>query len=250
MLKDKNYVLTIDIGGSKTEICYFNKSLSCLASKILPTSAIKRQGYLNLRLLADVLQPHLKYQKIGLAIKGIVFNGNLLSSSLLGNANRKDILLGIKKLFGSGVTLINDVEAMAMAEKKFGIGKNESDFVLLNLGTGVRIICVYDGKYQIGAHGVAGEISHLPMIEYNAQAPIESFINQIAYLLLNISAFYDPIVIVLNGGVIQNKKLLLPKIIAKYKSILPPQTKPAKVVISGLKHAACLGAALATRRSN
>ena len=64
------------------------------------------------------------------------------------------------------VIMDNDAKAAALAEQKFGAGKDEKFFLLATLGTGVGGAIVADGKIFRGAFGGAGEFGHI-MINYN-----------------------------------------------------------------------------------
>lgn len=61
-------------------------------------------------------------------------------------------------------TLIeNDVRALAVAEQWFGAGAGLSSFALVTVGTGIGCAMSIDGRVVSGAHGVAGEVGHLPL---------------------------------------------------------------------------------------
>jgi predicted NBD/HSP70 family sugar kinase len=61
-------------------------------------------------------------------------------------------------------TLIeNDVRALTVAEQWFGAGAGVSSFALVTVGTGIGSGLCIDGRVVSGAHGVAGEVGHLPV---------------------------------------------------------------------------------------
>lgn len=64
------------------------------------------------------------------------------------------------------VVMDNDAKAAALAEQKFGSGKNEQFFLLATLGTGIGGAIIADGKIFRGAYGGAGEFGHI-MIDYH-----------------------------------------------------------------------------------
>lgn len=55
----------------------------------------------------------------------------------------------------------NDVKSATLAEQKFGAGKETSDFVYINVGTGIAAGIVCGGKLIRGCHNDAGEIGHM-----------------------------------------------------------------------------------------
>lgn len=64
---------------------------------------------------------------------------------------------------GLGTVVENDVKSLATAEWWFGEGAGADSFALVTVGTGVGCALVLNGGIVAGAHGVAGEIGHLPV---------------------------------------------------------------------------------------
>ncbi|MEQ8145086.1 ROK family transcriptional regulator [Streptomyces sp. OP7] len=64
---------------------------------------------------------------------------------------------------GLPVTVDNDVRALTVAEQWFGDGVGLSDFAVVTVGAGIGCGLVVHGRVVSGAHGVAGEIGHLPV---------------------------------------------------------------------------------------
>ncbi len=64
---------------------------------------------------------------------------------------------------GSGliVRVENDANALAIAEKRFGVAKAMDTFVCITLGTGVGGGCYVNGKLNRGAHFFANAIGHI-----------------------------------------------------------------------------------------
>jgi predicted NBD/HSP70 family sugar kinase len=61
------------------------------------------------------------------------------------------------------VTLENDVNLAAMAERAVGAAADVDDFVLVWLGVGLGLATVLDGRLYRGSGGAAGEIGYLPV---------------------------------------------------------------------------------------
>ncbi|MFI6655477.1 ROK family protein [Streptomyces sp. NPDC050523] len=57
----------------------------------------------------------------------------------------------------------NDVRALTVAEQWFGAGAGLSTFALVTVGAGIGAGLSIGGRVVSGAHGVAGEIGHLPV---------------------------------------------------------------------------------------
>lgn len=58
----------------------------------------------------------------------------------------------------------NDVRVGAIGEAIYGQAIDASYFLYLNIGTGVSVVIMNDGKFFSGVHGLAGEIGHAVMI--------------------------------------------------------------------------------------
>jgi predicted NBD/HSP70 family sugar kinase len=67
------------------------------------------------------------------------------------------------------VRLENDVRALTVAEQWFGAGVGARSFAVVTVGTGIGCALFVNGAVVAGAHGVAGEIGHLPV---DARGPL------------------------------------------------------------------------------
>ncbi len=59
------------------------------------------------------------------------------------------------------VAIDNDVRAATLAELKYGVGQEVTDFVYLNVGTGLACGIVTHGQVVRGAYNYAGELGHM-----------------------------------------------------------------------------------------
>ncbi|WP_172121123.1 ROK family transcriptional regulator [Actinomyces faecalis] len=66
---------------------------------------------------------------------------------------------------GLPVRMANDVRAFAYAEAWYGLGREVNPFALLTVGAGIGCGIVVDGEPLEGAHGAAGSVGHLPVVE-------------------------------------------------------------------------------------
>ncbi|MEV8565901.1 ROK family transcriptional regulator [Streptomyces sp. NPDC051322] len=64
---------------------------------------------------------------------------------------------------GIPTVIDNDVRALTVAEQWFGAGAGLSSFALVTVGAGIGCGISLDGRVVTGAHGVAGELGHLPV---------------------------------------------------------------------------------------
>jgi predicted NBD/HSP70 family sugar kinase len=63
------------------------------------------------------------------------------------------------------VLVENNVNALAMAERLYGVGRRHDSFLVVTIGTGVGAGIVVDGVVLRGSGGGAGEIGHTPVLE-------------------------------------------------------------------------------------
>jgi predicted NBD/HSP70 family sugar kinase len=63
------------------------------------------------------------------------------------------------------VFIDNDSSSIALAELKFGAARNAKNAMVLNMGWGVGLGLILEGKIFRGSNGFAGEFSHIPMFD-------------------------------------------------------------------------------------
>jgi predicted NBD/HSP70 family sugar kinase len=73
------------------------------------------------------------------------------------------VLDALRGDLGRPVTLENDVNLAAMAERSVGAAVGVDDFVLVWLGVGLGLATVIGGRLHRGVGGAAGEIGYLPV---------------------------------------------------------------------------------------
>jgi predicted NBD/HSP70 family sugar kinase len=101
---------------------------------------------------------------IGVAVSGDVdeITGTVRFSPLLGWRGIS-FAERLASLTGLPVSVENDVRALTVAEQWFGVGVTCTSFAVVTVGTGVGCGLVVGGELVAGAHGVAGELGHLPV---------------------------------------------------------------------------------------
>ncbi|WP_231371103.1 MULTISPECIES: ROK family protein [Microbacteriaceae] len=66
------------------------------------------------------------------------------------------------------ITVENDVRALAKSEQWFGAGRDVESFAIITIGAGIGCGIYVNDDVVVGAHGVAGEIGHLPLASSDA----------------------------------------------------------------------------------
>jgi predicted NBD/HSP70 family sugar kinase len=69
----------------------------------------------------------------------------------------------VESATGTSTIIENDVRALTVAEQWFGAGAGLASFALVTVGTGIGCGLSIGGRVVSGAHGVSGEIGHLPI---------------------------------------------------------------------------------------
>ena len=69
------------------------------------------------------------------------------------------------------VVVGNDVAVATLAEHRLGAGRGFDDLLCVFAGSGVGGALVLDGRLRAGAHGAAGEIGHLVVVEGGELCP-------------------------------------------------------------------------------
>jgi predicted NBD/HSP70 family sugar kinase len=103
---------------------------------------------------------------IGVGIPGNVNeqDAGVVDSTQLG-WNQVPLGNALRQAFGLPVVIDNNVNALSMAERLFGLGRNYQDFLVVTVGTGVGGGIIAGGAVMRGHAGGAGDIGHIPVLE-------------------------------------------------------------------------------------
>ena len=168
----------LDIGGTKTIAALVDETGMILAQKKFASLVSSWQEHLHM--CADaLLELSHAYQMdmqsicgLGITLPGIVDNEN---GVLLYAPYEKWENVPVAQYFRDkvGVDKIccdNDVNACAIGELRFGLGRKYTDFIWMTVSTGVGGAVVSNGALLRGSEGFAGELGHLK-VEYTDPVP-------------------------------------------------------------------------------
>jgi glucokinase len=155
--------LSIDIGGTKIRVIVYSVNYKILKQRTYKTDDFfknRKPVELN-KLLESICETYgTKFNKIGFSINCIIDKNLIRYSSLLGGYVNIDLEKSVNKYFKfKYFSSDNDVVSMAKAELILGKGKIFKNFLYVNLGTGIRLVAVEEGKIIRGKNNTAGEIS-------------------------------------------------------------------------------------------
>lgn len=116
------------------------------------------------RFIEEVQIDKAKIAGIGISLTGRVDANNGYSYTYF-NFNEMPLTDVLHRRLGIPVYIENDSRAMMFAEKNFGVVKEEKNVLFLNLGRGVGVGTMFDGKLYYGKTGFAGEFGHIPLFD-------------------------------------------------------------------------------------
>ncbi len=103
---------------------------------------------------------------IGVGVPGAVDRqGNGVVDSTQLGWNQVPVGETLRRALDLPVIVENNVNALAMAERLYGVGRRHDSFLVVTIGTGVGAGIVVDGVVLRGSSGGAGEIGHTPVLE-------------------------------------------------------------------------------------
>ena len=162
-------LLGLDLGGTNVRTTVLEEdgaSYRCVAFSTAPTRSEGGPDVVVDRLIElgrQAGREHGPIEAAGIGLPGLFdrASGEVLHFSNLpgpwpGHPLREPVAAGL----GIPVTLMNDGHAFALAEVRLGAGRGCRLLACLTLGTGVGGGIVVNGKLELGAWGVAGEIGH------------------------------------------------------------------------------------------
>jgi glucokinase len=173
-LKDSEYKIGIDIGGTNTSLGLVDTNGRCVKKMDFSTSANKNIEEFISKLVASIheicmIDAHeVQPVGIGIAAPAAQYRAGLIQNPanlLWGTINIADLL---KRQVDLPITVINDSNAVALGELKYGLARGMKNFVAITLGTGLGAGVVVNGELVNGANGFAGELGHI-IVEPNGR---------------------------------------------------------------------------------
>lgn len=200
----KDYILGIDIGGTKCAVNYGysdNGYLELIDKDKFQTTSPENTIENILQSVGEMMGKH-SMRKDNISAIGISCGGPLdsdrgivMSPPNLPGWDNVPIVDIVEKKFGIRASLQNDANACALAEWKYGAGRGTRNMVFMTFGTGLGAGLILDGKLYTGTNDNAGELGHIRLsdfgpVGYGKAGSFEGFcsgggIAQIAKSLVN-----------------------------------------------------------------
>lgn len=167
-LKEKNYVIGIDLGGTNTEFAVVNAR-----GEIVDRDSIPTVGH------SDIYE-YISRLKIGVdalvkrtGTRGCLraigvgapcanrYTGCIEAATDLPWPSPIPLASLLEQAFSLPASITNDANAAAAGEMAYGRARGLKNFIMITLGTGVGSGIVCDGHLLSGTRGFAGELGHV-----------------------------------------------------------------------------------------
>ena len=161
----------VDLGSTNTKFAIARRDGSLLWEDSCPTPAMAGRDALLSHLSgvvglcsAAAAEQNLKPAAIGIATGGWVDpnQGNVIfATGNLPGWSGAQIRAELERITDLPVAVENDANAMAVAEKRFGLAQSAANFVAVTLGTGVGGGCYVGGRLSRGSHFLGNALGHI-----------------------------------------------------------------------------------------
>ncbi|HKG06362.1 MAG TPA: ROK family protein, partial [Pedobacter sp.] len=104
---------------------------------------------------------------VGIGMPGFMDTRKGVNYSFFKTPDRRSLRDYLNAEIGLPVFIDNDSSVIAMAELKFGAGKGCKELLVVNVGWGIGLGMIINGRLFRGHSGLAGEFSHIPLSQSN-----------------------------------------------------------------------------------
>ncbi len=157
----------VDIGGTNTAVGVMTASGVLLQQTTLATNAFEGAQHFAQR-LAGTIGGMLRnggapkeVRAIGIACPAVNAREGIVENPVNLGWGKVDFAGMVRRYYDVPIVLLNDGDAAAIGEHRFGAARGLSNFVMITLGTGMGGGIVVDGSLVRGANGTGGEIGHI-----------------------------------------------------------------------------------------
>jgi predicted NBD/HSP70 family sugar kinase len=151
--------LSIDIGGTTIKYGIVNRQGNILKKSAVKTEDNKEIFLASLLTIYHEVKKDYEIEGIGISAPGIIEkNGHMTTAGAIMSLYGENIKAFLEENTHLPVTIDNDANAAAIAEKWLGNATNMKNYICLVLGTGMGGGIVINNEVYSGANGMAGEI--------------------------------------------------------------------------------------------
>jgi len=170
----ETYFAGVDLGGTNTKYGVVSSRGKLVFDSFVPTPAGSGRQALLEAVKQAIREARQRATELGIAIAGAGIatagwvdarTGRIAyATENLPGWTGTPVAAEVSADCGLPVTVENDANALAAAEKHFGAGRELTDFVCITLGTGVGAGCYVGGTLHRGAHFFANALGHTILI--------------------------------------------------------------------------------------
>lgn len=160
------YVLGVDIGRHSTLLGLFNFNNEPIVAikQIGEGLEVSKDFMKSLKEAVDnyILESGIDEKKlmgIGIALPGLIDLHTGISYSYL--QDEKPATIQFQDIFDYPVFVENDTKVMALGEQSFGLANGKQNVLCLNIGSGIGLGMILNGKLYKGNSGFSGEFGHI-----------------------------------------------------------------------------------------
>lgn len=180
-------IIGVDIGGTKCAVLLGSREGEVLHKVVFPTDTAGGLENTLRRLWEAIGRVLERVQGQGEPVFGVSCGGPLnsseglvLSPPNLPGWDHVPITRLITERFGGRAYLMNDANAGALAEWKWGAARGTRDAIFLTFGTGMGSGLIINGRMHAGRDDLAGEVGHVRLAEegpvgFNKAGSFEGF---------------------------------------------------------------------------
>ncbi len=161
-------VVAVDLGGTWLKCALVDETGSVSRSRRIATPTDGRESVLEatstaIREAADAAGGVSAVDAVGIGSPGMIDGDGYLHDAAVNIAGWADFSIAgeLERRLGRRVVALNDANAAAMGELRFGAGRGTRDLALVSVGTGIGVGIVIEGRPHAGRGGGAGELGHL-----------------------------------------------------------------------------------------
>ncbi|MBT0665863.1 ROK family protein [Geobacter pelophilus] len=175
-MANQHYVVGIDVGGTNLRFALVGADGEIVARRRIATP-MNRAAFLsklneNVGFMATELSGAGSLTGVGIGMPGLIApSGQILSSVNLQHCAGLNLESELQAVTGLPVAVVNDANAAACGEHRFGAGRPFRTFIMITIGTGIGGGLVLDGNLWTGVDGFAGEFGHLTVVPDGRACP-------------------------------------------------------------------------------
>lgn len=163
---EARYVLGIDMGRFSTRISILNLSRQIISSDGIIVSELENDENIVEKIFQKakelIANTGIDYRKligVGIAFPGLIDSKSGMSQTYK-NFSDRPLYKFFEDKFDLPVFVENDARVMALGESYFGLAQGKENVLCLNIGAGIGLGMILNGKLYRGNSGFAGEFGH------------------------------------------------------------------------------------------